>query len=71
MEFYIEGAGGAKGKTSKIDIVAPYDFMLNVGDKKYRFSFDEEGSIKIALVNGVDAQITNLGYYPAVKLTHN
>ena len=71
MKFYLEGAGGADGKTSEIDIPAPYDFILHVGDKPYRFSFDKDGSIKVALINGVDARIDHVGYYPAVKLIHN
>lgn len=71
MKFFIEAAGGAEGKTSEIDIPQPYDFILNAGDKRYRFGFDNEGNIEIALINGVDARITHVGYYPAVKLIHN
>ena len=71
MKLFIEAAGGAEGKTSEIDIPAPYDFILNVGDKRYRFDFDEDGSIKIALINGVDVRIDHIGYYPAVKLIHD
>lgn len=70
MKFYIEAAGGADGKTNEIEIYQPYDFILNVGDKRYRFGFDNEGNIKIALINGVDAKITNKNGYPAIMLTH-
>ena len=71
MKFSISAAGGAEGQTSEINIPQPYDFILNVGDKRYRFDFDNDGNIEIALINGVDAKITHLGYYPAVKLIHD
>lgn len=70
MKFYIEAAGGAEGKTSEIDIPLPYDFILNVGNKRYRFDFDKDGNIQIALINGVDAKITTYMGYPAIKLTN-
>ncbi len=70
MKFYIEAAGGAEGKTSEIEICQPYDFILNVEDKRYRFNFDKDGNIEILLINGVDAKITSRNGYPAIKLTH-
>jgi len=70
MKFYIEAAGGAEGKTSEIEIYQPYDFILNVGDKRYRFDFDMDGNIEILLINGVDAKITSRNGYPAIKLTN-
>lgn len=68
MKLYIEGAGGAEGKTSEINIDLPYDFVLNVGEKRYRFSFDKNGNIEILLINGVDAKIKSVSGYPAIKL---
>lgn len=70
MKFFVEAAGGAEGKTSEIDIPQPYEFVLNVGDKRYRFGFDKDGNIEILLINGVDAKITSRMNYPAIKLTH-
>lgn len=70
MKFYVEAAGGAEGKTTEINICRPADFILNVGDKRYRFDFDNDGNIEILLINGVDAKITSKMGYPAIKLTH-
>lgn len=75
MKFYVEAAGGeiagmGETKTSEISIHRPYDFILNVGDKRYRFDFDNNGNIEILLINGVDAKITSRNGYPAIKLIH-
>lgn len=70
MKFYVEAAGGAVGKTSEIDIELPYDFILNVGDKRYRFQFDSEGNIEIALINGVDVKFVSRMNYPCIRLVH-
>ena len=70
MIIGVRAAGGAEGETSKIDIPQPYDFILDVGDKQYRFDFDKDGNIEILLINGVDARITSKMGYPAVKLIH-
>lgn len=70
MKFSIHGAGGADGSTNEIDISFPYDLILCVGDKRYRFDFDKEGSLKIALINGVHADIVSVNGYPGIKLSH-
>lgn len=70
MKFYVEAAGGAEGKTSEIEIYQPYDFILNVGDKRYRFEFDNEGNIEIALINGVDAKFVSRMNHPCIRLVH-
>ena len=70
MKFYIEAAGGAEGKTSEIEIYQPYDFILNVGDKRYRFDFDMDGNIEILLINGVDVKFVSRMNYPCIRLVH-
>lgn len=70
MWIDVTGAGGANGKTSSINIDPPYDFILNVGDKKYRFTPDRYGNLILCLINGVDARITTMDGFPAIRLTN-
>ena len=68
MKFSIEAFDKDENKTSEIDVSQPYDFFLNVGEKRYRFSFDKDGNIQILLINGVDAKFVSDSGYPAIKL---
>lgn len=65
------GPGNPVEKTTEIDIIQPYDFILHVGESDYRFSFNDKGDITIALTKNVDAKITTFYNYPAIKLTQN
>jgi len=46
------------------------DFMISVNGRDYRFAVYQDGSIGIALINGVDARIRNVAGYPGIMLTH-
>jgi hypothetical protein len=44
------------------------DIFLQVGDKQYRFDYDHEGNLILALINGCDVKIKTYNGYPAIQI---
>lgn len=66
-KILIQGCGGSSAK-AELDVFTD-DFMIKVKGKLYRFEIDEDGSLSVCLINGVDAKITTRYGYPSIKLT--
>ena len=68
MKLSVSGAGGFDGSTGELEIPMPFDFILHVGDKRYRMDFDKDGNLTILLVNGLDMKVASVSNCPAIKL---
>lgn len=75
MVVKIQGCGSGWNTLQKgILMLDVGDFCIEVHEhhrlpgKRYRFSISDDGSLKIALINGVDARIQNVDSYPGIVL---
>ena len=67
----VQGCGSGRNVYQKAKLSLDVgDFCICVNGCEYRFAVYHDGSIGIALINGVDARIRNVEGYSGIILTH-